>query len=213
MTLDPLLAEVAQIALALQSAEGFALAGGGAMLAYGLVTRPTDDIDLFAWDVGRLESLTAELSVALRERGYVVQIATSTATFARLAVHAPDGRTFAVDLAQDARMRPPVRLDVGPVLHLDELAADKVLALCARAQARDLIDVEALAGRYARREMLTLAAEKDRGFDPAVFAQALRVAAARSDQQFHALGCSVGAIADLRRWALAWADELDPDGS
>lgn len=213
MTLDPLLAEIAQIALGLKSAEGFALAGGGAMLAYGLVTRPTDDIDLFAWDVGRLESLTTELSVALRERGHVVQIATSTATFARLAVRAPDGRTFAVDLAQDARMRPPVRLEVGPVLHLDELAADKVLALFARAQARDLIDVEALAGRYARREMLALAAEKDRGFDPAVFAQALGVAAARSDQQFDALGCSVTAIAELRRWALAWAEELARDAS
>lgn len=54
MPLDPMLREVARMVLALPSAAGFALAGGGAMLEHGFVERPTVDLDLFASDVGLL---------------------------------------------------------------------------------------------------------------------------------------------------------------
>jgi len=48
----------------------------------------------------------------------------------------------------DARMLPPAQLAVGAVLHPDELAADKTLALFGCGSARDLVDVDALTGRY-----------------------------------------------------------------
>jgi hypothetical protein len=52
-----------------------------------------------------------------------------------------------IDLAWDARMRPPVATDLGTVLHEDELAADKLLAVFGRAEARDFLDVYGLSQR------------------------------------------------------------------
>ncbi len=50
------------------------------------------------------------------------------------------------------------------MLSLDELAADKVLALFGRAEARDFVDVAALLPRYGWVRLCDLAAEKDTGF-------------------------------------------------
>jgi hypothetical protein len=48
----------------------------------------------------------------------------------------PDtGFTTTVELAHDARIRPPATLELGPVVAVDELAADKMLALWGRAEA------------------------------------------------------------------------------
>jgi hypothetical protein len=47
MPLDPLQERIARTALALPEANTLALAGGGAMIAHGFVTRTTKDIDLF----------------------------------------------------------------------------------------------------------------------------------------------------------------------
>lgn len=58
------------------------------------------------------------------------------------------------------------------MLHPDEVAADKTLALLGRAAARDLGNVDALNRRYTRRELFALAAEKDPAFDPRMFADA-----------------------------------------
>lgn len=108
----------------------------------------------------------------------------------------------------DARLRPLVQLEVGPVLHPGELAADKVLALFGRAAARDLVDVSALASRYDPERLLQLAAEKDRGFDRGVFAQALLVAAGRSDAVFRDADVSDQRTVGLRAWARDWSQRL-----
>ena len=67
----------------------------------------------------------------------------------------------------------PVQLDVGPVLHQDDLAADKVLAMWGRGEPRDFVDVVALLGRYTEDHLLELAALKDRGFIVESFCEAL----------------------------------------
>jgi hypothetical protein len=48
MPLDPLQERIARTALALPQSRALALAGGGAMIAHGFVTRLMKDIDLFA---------------------------------------------------------------------------------------------------------------------------------------------------------------------
>lgn len=60
---------------------------------------------------------------------------------------------------------------MGDVLSVEELGADKLLALFSRAQARDFVDVAALADRLGGMERLCeLAAEKDPGFSrPVLF--------------------------------------------
>jgi predicted nucleotidyltransferase component of viral defense system len=55
--------------------------------------------------------------------------------------------TVLVELAHDARRWPSSVLSIGAVLSIQELAADKTLALFGRAEARDLLDVHALAQR------------------------------------------------------------------
>lgn len=98
---------------------------------------------------------------------------------------------------------------VGAVLHPDELAADKTLALFGRASARDLVDVDALLTRYGRDRLLELAAEKDPGFSPSVFADALAAAAARPAAAFSELGLSDAQAARLRERAEVWRGAID----
>jgi hypothetical protein len=163
VSLDRDLEAIARLALHLPEAERVALAGGGAMLVHGLVNRPTQDIDLFTPDPAELARLVPALVAALRQQGYDVHLDRSTPTFTRLQVTTPAGRVLVVDLGQDWRMRAAVELDVGRVLHAEETAADKVLALFDRATARDLIDVDALTRHYSHDRLLALAGEKDSG--------------------------------------------------
>jgi hypothetical protein len=74
-----------------------------------------------------------------------------------------------IEIAHDARIREAVQLSFGRVLHPDEVAADKTLALFGRAAARDLVDVAALLVPYTLEQLCELAAEKDAGFDRRVF--------------------------------------------
>lgn len=208
MPLDPLQEEVAWVALHLAEAGHVALAGGGAMLAHEFMDRPTMDLDLFTSDPREVGPVTDALHEALRGRGYAVEVTQREDTFSHLQVTAPDGRQVDVDLAQDARMLPAVQLAVGAVLHPDELAADKTLALFGRGAARDLVDVDALADRYGHARLLELAAAKDPGFDAAVFADALGYAAARPAQAFAELGVDEQGAAGLQQRTAAWRAEL-----
>lgn len=56
---------------------------------------------------------------------------------------------------------------------MEELGADKLLALFGRAEARDFVDVHALARRFGVERLLALAKEKDAGFDEYVLASML----------------------------------------
>jgi len=204
VSLDPLHEAVAALALGLPEARQVALAGGGALLALDLISRPTQDIDLFTPDPAELAPVTDALTAALRDRGYVVDVTRRVDTFAHLDVASPDGRAMAVELAVDARIRDTVQLSFGPVLHPDEIAADKTLALFGRAAARDLFDVDALAARYGHDRLLALAAEKDPGFDRPVFADALGAAAAQPDVMYQRLGLDDTQLAGLRERAREW---------
>ncbi|MGH8906233.1 MAG: nucleotidyl transferase AbiEii/AbiGii toxin family protein [Egibacteraceae bacterium] len=93
-------------------------------------------------------------------QGLTVTCLRSATGFVELQI-ADDTEVCRVDLAYDARIRPPERTPITTVLALEELAADKVLALFARAQARDFIDVAALADRFGWPRLYELAAEKD----------------------------------------------------
>jgi hypothetical protein len=185
-----------------------ALAGGGAMLAHGLVTRPTADIDLFSPDKADVQRLRGELVTALIADGLAVHVDLESDSFVRLGVEETDGTRLEVEIAWDARLFPPVRTQIGPVLSEAELAADKALALFGRAYARDLVDVAALVSRLGAARVLELASAKDDGFSTAVFGRALEVAAGRPDEEFHRLGLDQTALAELRGWARGWAERV-----
>ena len=124
------------------------------------------------------------------------------------AVTVADGRSVVVEIAHDARVRESVQLSFGRVLHPDEVAADKTLALFGRAAARDLVDVAALLGRYTLEQLCELAAEKDACFDRRVFADALAAAAAHSHGAFAELGLGPATVAALRASTAGWRAQL-----
>jgi predicted nucleotidyltransferase component of viral defense system len=207
MSLDPLHEELARIALALPEARQLALAGGGAMLAHGFVDRPTYDIDLFTPDADEVAAVTHALTNELRDRGYGVEVTRLAKTFAHLDVTSVDGRQCGVEIAQDARLYEAVMLRFGRVIARDELAANKVLALFARAYARDLVDVDALAQHYPYERLLELAAANDAGFDRRRFNEAVARAVDRSDADYAEVGVRGEALERLRERAREWPNE------
>ncbi|MBA2529732.1 MAG: nucleotidyl transferase AbiEii/AbiGii toxin family protein, partial [Euzebyales bacterium] len=115
------------------------MAGGAALIARGIVDRVTEDLDYFTDETSEAVSGLADaVEGAAAAEGLEVQVTQSGHGFVRLEIRA--GRELCqVDLAHDARIRQQERSEVGPVLALEELGADKVLALFARAEARDFV--------------------------------------------------------------------------
>jgi hypothetical protein len=120
-----------------------------------------------------------------------------------------------VELGIDWRQDAPVVLPIGPVLSADDAVANKVTALYSRAQARDYIDVDAAVacGRYDRPRLLRLAVEHDPGFEPAMFATALRAIRRLPALEFAAYGLTSEQIRALTERITTWADEISGNGS
>jgi len=202
-------------ALALNAAEqfGFCLAGGYAVQAHGLVQRRSEDVDLFTTmaaqhDFGR--AVDAVLA-GLRAGGLTAEVTRRADTFARLRVGDPASEETAnLDLGVDWRAHPPARLAIGPVLHVDDAVGNKVGALFSRAEVRDYVDVYGIvrSGRYDSAALLRLAAEHDPGFDPGMFADALRAVDRLPDVAFAVYDLSPADAAALRETLKRWADEL-----
>ena len=142
---------------------GLALAGGGALIVSGVIDRPTTDLDFFAPYPQQVDDVVDLVQSALEADGLQVTRLEDKPSFARLQVDSGTDTTT-VDLATDARLMATSRTEAGDVLALSELAADKVLALEARAEARDFIDFAALTKWFTVAELCDLAAQKDAGF-------------------------------------------------
>lgn len=170
--MTPLQQRVARIVAELPEADGFALAGGAALVVTHVVDRATRDLDFFGPSATEVDRLVPAVESALRAAGFEVRRERAVHGFARLTVVDRHDVTE-VDLAADARIRPVDDGPLGPTLSLEELAADKLLALFDRAQARDFIDVAALVERFSLERLCELAREKDSGFSTAVLVDML----------------------------------------
>lgn len=147
------------------------------MLAHGLVGPLTRDVDLFTdRDADEAVAVCASLRGVLARLGWVIEAASRPPHENRfVAADGDSGRRVQIEVFGDGgRLRPVVRLDAGPVLHRDDVAADKALALWARGEPRDVIDVAALLEAYDGPVLLELAAVKDLGFSGQRMAEALR---------------------------------------
>ncbi|MGW4402197.1 nucleotidyl transferase AbiEii/AbiGii toxin family protein [Amycolatopsis nivea] len=164
---------VAKVFFELPQSDGFLLAGGAALLAQQLTTRPTQDLDFFASPGhGDVPHARDAFESAAHARGWQVSRVRDASTFCRLVVLGPE--SLVVDLALDAGPTlPPTLTFLGPTFDREELAGRKVVALFDRAEARDFTDVYALSATYSKDLLLTRAAQQDPGFDTSVFAQML----------------------------------------
>ncbi|WP_205447267.1 nucleotidyl transferase AbiEii/AbiGii toxin family protein [Candidatus Frankia alpina] len=117
----PIHRRLAWIGLQVGGPYGFALAGGHAVAAHGILQRPSEDVDLFAdWD--RRADFPAAVDAviaAYRADGLKVETEFRNELIARLHVADPSqpDEVHRVELVANWRLQPPVQMDVGPVLH------------------------------------------------------------------------------------------------
>jgi len=203
-------AEVAKIALDVATKHGFVLGGGFAWLVNGLVQRPTEDVDLFTDTAGGVTAAAGEVAQALTGAGYRVVREEGDELFAGMdedlqefLVAAPD-RALRLTLCRLDRRRSPVVMELGPVMHLDDLVATKVAALVNRREVRDYIDVAAALERYSLATVLELAHAADPALDPADIADAGRYLDRLDDARFLLYGMKTRDIERLRDRLKDW---------
>jgi hypothetical protein len=182
--LSALQVDLAGIFFALDAAEDFVVAGGAALLASGLIARPTEDLDLFAAAPTTLVTEARDAYVlALQEQDYDVVIVQDGPTFCRMVVGRAGEETL-IDLAIDSapHSRPTITV-LGPTLAPLELAGRKLLALFGRAEARDFADVYRLAQRFGKDALIEQAQTLDAGFDVGVLAEMIAALSRFDDQE------------------------------
>lgn len=212
--MDPFHARLARLALGVAAGYGFCLAGGYAVQAHGFVDRVSKDVDLFTTMAAAADFpvAQAEVAAALRADGLDVVVERAGPTFARLAVSDPvDGHASTLELGVDWRAYPPVQLALGPVLHPADAAANKLCALFGRAEVRDYIDVHGVLqdGRFRGDELLRMAADHDPGFNPEMFAEALRAVRRFPASAFEPYQLSADQVEALCARLLGWAEEIE----
>ncbi|MEV6394050.1 nucleotidyl transferase AbiEii/AbiGii toxin family protein [Streptomyces sp. NPDC051907] len=187
-----------------------ALTGGYAVQAHGLVDRLSQDLDVATENPDGMESITTTVRSGLEERGWQVRALETDPLSARLIVTDPSsGEECEVDILKEALWRPPVQTEHGLVLALEDVVGTKVRALADRGLARDLIDVRAAADRWSHIELEELGRRHARDtFDLTDLQARLGGADWIDDSEFAAYRLDERAIADLRRWAQEWADDI-----
>lgn len=188
MAFEELHRHVARIALKAAGRKyGVALAGGNALMVHEVVSRHTEDVDLFVRRLGNVAPAAAEIQAALEAAGYATERLDAAGAgglgdlwpdageeLAEWEVTAPDGEhTVQVQVAYFETLADPVTVpDLGPVLALEDLAGWKTVALANRMAARDYVDIAQLLKQYTVPELIALALERDPGLRPADFADA-----------------------------------------
>ncbi|MDQ0946113.1 hypothetical protein QFZ24_000036 [Streptomyces phaeochromogenes] len=196
-------------ALAAGRPYGLALMGGYAVQAHGIVHRPSQDLDFATEHPAAMPVIIEQIVQSLSNQGWqitVIDVAPLKARF--LATDPATEATCEVDLLKEVLWRPPVIMDIGPVLDLDDLIGTKVRALGDRGLARDAIDVHAARHLYTLADLETLAARRPDEFDLHELHDRLESLEWISDAEFEAYGMSTAPITELRRWAQHWLDDL-----
>ena len=202
--LTPLQQSVRRIVAELPQAQQVALAGGGALIAHGIVDRATTDLDYFAPEVVDVRILAEAAREALAKADLHVVTVRSTADFVRLEVN-DDADRVSIDFGISQRGFAPLLTADGRTLAPEDLAGDKLLALFGRAEPRDFVDARALAQRFEFSELYQFAASKDPGFSLEHLRDALGVFDHLPRQAF---ALTDTGYEDLRSWVHAWRTQL-----
>jgi predicted nucleotidyltransferase component of viral defense system len=198
--------EIARLFFSLQSSQGFVLAGGGALLASGLSTRPTQDLDFFG-SPGQVSVSRAldQFLDAIEQQNWDYELLSHANDFARVRVIG--SAELVVDLAIDVAPKFPVAQTlVGPVFSPLELAGRKLLALFDRAEARDFVDVYVLSKKFGNQKIFDAATQIEVSLNKPILARMMNALDRFSDDELPIDHSEVGA---LRKYFANWANELD----
>jgi Nucleotidyl transferase AbiEii toxin, Type IV TA system len=215
MPVDEFHRAVAATALRAAARYGFALGGGNALIAYGLIDRPTQDVDLFTDREHGVRAAAGAVETALRGAGYTVEREDSRSDLADIfdglgdglaewLITGPDGAQMMLQMAYFERDRRPVTMDLGPVLDLEDVVGWKVVALASRVEPRDYVDAAAALGRFTVEQLIGLARHLDPGLTDRDFADAGRQLDRMPDGLFARYGLSPADVATVRERFKAW---------
>jgi hypothetical protein len=215
MPISELQREVATIALRAAARNGFALAGGNALIAHGIIDRATDDVDLFSDQETGVAAAADAVERALVEAGFLAERRDRLGGLedvfegmgeglAEWIITAPSGQQTMLQMAYFDRARGPVTMDVGPVLDLEDVAAGKAVALVSRAEPRDYVDTAAALERYTVDQLIDMAKRLDPGLRDRDFADAGRQLDRMPDHLFRRYVRSHEDIARMREWFADW---------
>ncbi len=203
--LTPFQAEVARRFFALPESKGYLLAGGGALLASGLSSRPTRDLD-FAGTPGlaAVDHLAEQFMRQCLACDWTVEAIQVEGDFARVLVSHVE--SLVVDIVLDSpAVLAPITTEVGPVFAGLELAARKLSALFVRAEARDFADVYVLSQFYDRSEIVRCARQVDLGIDNVGLAESMRTIDRFSPAE---IPLSDHLRAEVHNFFASWAEQL-----
>lgn len=223
MPLDELHQEVAAIALGAAAEHGFALGGGNALIAHGIIDRPTEDVDLFTDRESGVSAASGAVEAALRGAGFGADRQDKTVGLADVfygmgeglaewVITAPGGRQMTLQMAYFERANQPVVMEFGPVLDLEDVVGGKAAALASRAYERDYSDVAAALEHYSVDELLGFARRLDPGLTDADFADAGQRLDRLSDRRFAAAGIGAEDVARIRGRLAEWPREAAHPG-
>ena len=193
-----------RILAAVPEADGFALAGGSALILTGVVQRGSNDLDVFGTYPGSAIPFAEAAQRGLTSEGLNPTVERWGEGFVRMRV--TDGAdTTWVDIAIDVRRHPTVADPTGPVLNIRELAADKMLALVGRVAPRDYIDVCAITQRHHISDVIDWASDKDTGFTLWQIKDALKRFASIDRDSFE---LDTDSYQQLQRWVASTLQNL-----
>lgn len=220
MPLGELHKRVAMAALRAAAGHGFALGGSNALIAHGLIQRPTLDVDLFTDQEHGVEAAADAVEAALTAAGFGVERRDKTAGLsdifygmgeglAEWLITAPGGEQVALQMAYFDRGSQPVVMEFGPVLDLEDALGGKVAALASRSYERDYWDTSVALQRYTPEQLIDFARRLDSGLQAEDFADAGRRLDRMADEAFADLGLTDHDIATLRARFAGWPREAE----
>ena len=215
MPVSELHRRVAAIALRAAARHGFALGGGNALMAHGVVDRFTADVDLFTDEEAGVTAAADAVEAALRAAGLAADRRDKADGLADIfegmgeglaewIIAAPGGEQTMLQMAYFDRARRPVTMDFGPVLDLEDVVGGKVCALASRAEPRDYLDTAAALDRYSMGQVIGFARRLDPGLTDRDFADAGRRLDQWGDGVFGPFGLSPRDVARLRERFADW---------
>jgi hypothetical protein len=215
MPISGLQREVATIALRVAARYGFALAGGNALMAHGVIDRPTEDVDLFSDQETGVAAAADAVEAALRAAGFTAERQDELDDLgdvfegmgeglAEWLITSPEGQQTMLQMAYFDRVRGPVTMDVGPVLDIEDLAGWKTVALVTRVEPRDYVDIAAALDHYTISQLIGLARQRDSGLEDRDFTDAGRQLDRMPDGLFARYGLARADVAALRKRFADW---------
>jgi hypothetical protein len=187
-----------------------ALTGSYAAQAHGLVDHISQDLDVATESPAGMDAIATSVRAGLEERGWTVRMLETDPLEARLRVADPaTGEESEVYVLKELLWRPPVLTELGLTLSLEDVVGTEVRALADRGLARDLVDVHAASEHWSHPELEELGRRHARDTLDLTDLQArLTGTDWIDDREFAAYGLDARAVAELRRWAQEWADDI-----